>query len=154
MGSDNYISHIRKYVGHEPLLMVGATVLVLNDKNEVLMLRRSDTEDWGIPGGAMELGETAEQTARRELLEETNLTAHVLELFGVFSGPEQYFKYPNGDEVYNVSVVFLVHAVTSKLEMNDGENSDPGYFDLRHLPENIGSPIRPILQKLTETLKG
>ncbi len=153
MSSDDYIGHLRKFVGHEPLLMVGATVLVLNDKNEVLMLRRSDTEDWGVPGGSMELGETVEETARRELLEETNLTAHELQLFGVFSGPEQYFKYPNGDEVYNVSVVYLAGGVKGALKMNDGENSDPEYFDLERLPENIGSPIRPILQKLTETVK-
>jgi ADP-ribose pyrophosphatase YjhB (NUDIX family) len=153
MGSDDYISKLRKCVGHQPLLMVGASVLALNDKDEVLMLKRADTHDWGIPGGSMELGEMAEQTARRELLEETNLTAHELELFGVFSGPEQYFQYPNGDEVYNVSVVYIARGVRGKLKINDGENSDPAYFDLAHLPENIGSPIRPVLKKLAESLK-
>ncbi len=153
MGSDDYISRLRKCVGHQPLLMVGATVLVLNDKNELLMLKRSDTEDWGVPGGAMELGETAEQTARRELLEETNLTARDLELLGVFSGPELYFKYPNGDEVYNVSVVYLAHGMEGRLKMKDGEHSDAKYFDLAHLPPNIGAPILPILKKLTETIR-
>jgi len=152
MGSDDYISHLRKYVGHQPLLMAGATVLVLNAKNEVLMLRRSDTDDWGVPGGSMELGDTVEETARRELLEETNLTARELELFGVFSGPEQYFRYPNGDEVYNVSVAYIARGVQGDLTMNDGENSDPQYFDLSHLPENISSPIRPILRKLSESI--
>ncbi len=153
MGSDDYISQLRKCVGHLPLMMVDATVLVLNNRKELLMLKRSDTQDWGMPGGSMELGETVEETARRELLEETNLTTDELELFGVFSGPDQYFKYPNGDEVYNVSVVYLAHGVQGHVKMNDGENSDPEYFDLAHLPQNIGSPIRPILKKLTETIQ-
>ncbi len=153
MGSDDYISRLRQCVGHQPLLMVGASVLLLNDKNEVLMLKRSDSDDWGVPGGTLELGETAEQTARRELLEETNLTAHELELFGVFSGPELYFKYPNGDEVYNVAVVYLVRGVKGKLKMNDGENSDPAFFDLAHLAEKIGQPVQPVLKKLAQTIK-
>lgn len=69
----DYIRQLRQFIGHRPLLMVGAAVLVLDKQNRLLMMKRSDTGRWGIPGGAMELGEVVEHAARREALEETGL---------------------------------------------------------------------------------
>lgn len=81
----SYISNIRQYIGHTPMLSAGATVVVLKD-NKILLNLRSDTNTWGIPGGATELGETLEDTAARELKEETNLAANhfklLTDLFG------------------------------------------------------------------------
>ena len=65
-----YINNLRKFVGHNPLIGLGATTLVFNDKNELLLNLRSDTNTWGIPGGSMEFYETIEETAIRELKEE------------------------------------------------------------------------------------
>lgn len=50
-----YIMNLRKYVGHEPIIGLGATTLVFNDKNELLLNLRTDTNTWSIPGGSMEL---------------------------------------------------------------------------------------------------
>ena len=66
-----YIMNLREIVGHSPLIGVGATTLVFNNKNELLLNLRSDTNTWGIPGGSLELFETIEETAIRELKEET-----------------------------------------------------------------------------------
>jgi len=147
----DYINGLRKYIGNAPLLMVGSTVLVLDARNRLLMMKRSDSGNWGVPGGAMELGETTEEAARRELLEETALEAGDLTLFGVFSGKELYYRYPSGEEVYNVSIVYLAHDVYGTVKLFDGEHYDFQYFDLAQLPENISPPIRPILRKLMET---
>lgn len=65
----------------------------MNEIGEILFQRRSDSFDWGLPGGAMEPGETPEETARRELKEETGLDAGALQLLGVFSGPRYYYRY-------------------------------------------------------------
>lgn len=48
----SYISEMRKYIGHAPMLSVGATVVVIKD-NKILLNLRSDTNTWGIPGGPM-----------------------------------------------------------------------------------------------------
>ena len=147
----NYINNLRKYVGNQPLLMIGSTVLVLDSDNRLLMIKRSDNGMWGVPGGAMELGESTENTARRELLEETGLETDKLILYDVFSGKELYYRYPSGDEVYIVTVVYLARDVHGTLELADGEHYDFQYFDLAQLPENVSPPIRPILKKLMET---
>ena len=146
-----YINGLRKYVGNQPLLMVGSTVLVLDTQNRLLMMKRSDSGNWGVPGGAMELGETTEEAARRELFEETGLEVDELTLFGVFSGKELYYRYPSGEEVYNVSIVYLTRNVHGSVKLFDGEHYDFQYFDLTELPENISPPVKPILRKLLET---
>ena len=84
----SYIMDMRSKVGHELIINVGATVLVFNENKELLLNLRSDTNDWGIPGGGKELNETLEECAIRELKEETNLDINDLELVTVLSGKE------------------------------------------------------------------
>lgn len=80
-----YIKNIRNYVGHEPILTAGVELFVFNDKDEILLQLRSDYNCWGFPGVSMELGETFEDVAIRELQEETNLIADELKLIKVLS---------------------------------------------------------------------
>lgn len=145
-----YINELRKLIGSRPIISVGATILVVNAEKKILLQHRSDTLDWGLPRGSMELGETLEEVASRELEEETGLTANRFELLGVFSGPSYYFRYPNGDETY--SVINLYHAidVTGKLEMNDGESVDLQYFDKDHLPNHIEKRASALIECLGE----
>ena len=81
-----YIMGLRKLVGHIPLLQCGASVIVENEKGEVLLQQRTDNGCWGYAGGSVELYEVVEEAARRELEEETGLIADEMELLGVFSG--------------------------------------------------------------------
>jgi 8-oxo-dGTP pyrophosphatase MutT (NUDIX family) len=74
--------------------MVGASVILLDSSNRLLLQLRTDNNSWGLPGGSLEMGETLEEVAKRELYEETGLLANNLELFNLFSGKEFYYKYP------------------------------------------------------------
>jgi 8-oxo-dGTP pyrophosphatase MutT (NUDIX family) len=147
----DYIRKLRLKIGHFPLILTGATVLVLNDHEELLMLLRTDNGCWGVPGGAMEPGEHLEDTAVRETFEETGLQIHKLSLFDVFSGPELYYQYPNGDEVFNVSVVYFAKAFSGEIVVNQNEHAQWKFFSLETLPENISPPIRVILKELKTT---
>jgi ADP-ribose pyrophosphatase YjhB (NUDIX family) len=64
-----YIQSLRQYIGHAPVLMVGAAILIVDDKNRLLLMKRSDSGCWGPPGGATEPGEIVEEAARRNLTE-------------------------------------------------------------------------------------
>ncbi len=147
-----YLLELRKLVGHRPLLMVGAAVLVVDPEQRLLLLKRSDSGCWGPPGGAVEPGEKVEAAARRELREETGLEAGALELFGVFSGPELYYRYPNGDEVYNVTIVYRAREAAGALRLND-EHTAWDYFAPGRFPQDISPPIRPALEQYANSLK-
>ncbi|MBV6397493.1 MAG: RNA pyrophosphohydrolase [Anaerolineales bacterium] len=143
-----YIHELRKVVGNRPVIMVGATLLALNQENHLLMIKRTDNNRWGVPGGAMELGESLEDTVKREIKEEIGVDVKDLELFGVYSGQELYYKYPNGAEVYNVSVVYIIRNFNEEVIVNPDEHSEYKYFDVHNLPEEASPPIKPILRDL------
>ncbi|WP_232276538.1 NUDIX hydrolase [Paenibacillus sp. 481] len=144
-----YISELRKIVGTRPLLMCGASVIVLNTLGHVLMLKRMDNDSWCFPGGALELGEDVRVAAARELLEETGLVAEQLELFNVFSGERLYYKYPHGDEVYNVDVVFMTRQYNGELVI-DAESKEARFFPIHELPTSISQPVIPVVEALLQ----
>jgi ADP-ribose pyrophosphatase YjhB (NUDIX family) len=142
-----YLTELRKYVGHRPLLMVGATVFVFDEQGRLLLLKRRDNECWGPPGGAVEPGEVVEDAARRETREETGLELGELSLFDVFSGEDQFYRYPNGDEVYNVTIVYLSHVRGGEVRLSE-EHTDWKYFARTEISTEISPPIVPILKKV------
>ena len=146
----SYLGELRKLVGHRPLLTAGATVVVIQD-GEILLNLRSDTNTWGIPGGSMELGETLEQAAARELAEETGLRAERFTLLNVFSGRDYYFVYPNGDMLYSVIALFRADGVSGELRISDGESAALRYFGRDALPE-LESRARAILDWLMQEM--
>ena len=146
-----YIMELRKVVGHRPLLQVGASVIVENEYGEVLLQKRADNHCWGYAGGSVELDEVVEDAAKRELFEETGLIAKELTLFGVFSGKETHYVYPNGDEVSNVDIVYLCKNYTGELKCQESEVEDLRFFPADGLPENLSPPIRIPLLRWAET---
>ena len=142
-----YIMNLREKVGHEPLIGVGSTTLVFNNKNELLLNLRSDTNTSGIPGGSKELNETLEECAIRELKEETNINVSDLELITVLSGKEYYFKYPNDDDLDCVIALYKVSNYEGELNINDGESKELKFFSLDNLPE-LESRAKAIIDKI------
>ena len=147
----DYILQLRQYIGHRPILIVGAGILILDAQDRLLMMKRSDNGCWGIPGGSLGPGEVVEVAARRETLEETKLEVGEMSLFGVFSGPELYYKYPNGDEVYNVTVMYLSRDWRGEIQLND-EHSEWKWFPANEIPENVSPPIKPIIERFKQSV--
>ncbi len=149
----DYILELRQFIGHRPILMVGAAILVVDAQNRLLLMKRSDSGLWGPPGGSTEPGERVEEAAKRETAEETGLEIGEMSLFGVFSGPELYYKYPNGDEVYNVTIVYLSRDFNGEVNL-DGEHTEYRWFALDDIPapKHISPPIVPVIEQFKLTI--
>ena len=145
-----YIQKLRQHIGHAPVLMVGAAILIVDGEHRLLLMKRSDSGCWGPPGGATELGEVVENAARREAFEETGLQVGEMSLFGVSSGPELYYRYPNGDEVYNVTIVYLSHDVSGDIHLNR-EHTEWRWFAPTDIPNDLSPPIRPVIEQFIKT---
>jgi 8-oxo-dGTP pyrophosphatase MutT (NUDIX family) len=128
-----YISELRALVGPRPLILVGSEVLILDAHNRLLLTHRADNGLWAIPGGMMEPGESLEDTVRREAREECGLVLGELEFFTLCSGPEFYYRYPHGDEVYNVSAAFICRDFSGDIS-TDEESTAAGFFPLDAFP--------------------
>ena len=148
----DYVNTMRQLIGSRPLMLCGASVIVFDGQRRVLMLQRSDNHAWCFPGGMVEPGETTEEAARREVLEETGLAVGKLELFGVFSGEELHYVYPNGDEVYNVDVVYQTSEYEGLVTINR-ESLSHAFFPVDRLPEAISPPVRPVVRKPRERMQ-
>lgn len=146
-----YIQELRDLVGHRPLIMPGANVIVIDNNNRLLLQLRSDNKCWGLPGGSMEPGETLKEVAERELYEETNLVAKNLTLFNVYSGEEFYYKYPHGDEVYNVITTFICTEYEGVMKKDENEVLDLEFFHYDELPSKLSPPEIPIITEFINT---
>lgn len=148
-----YIEKIRQLVGTTALILSSAGVILTDEKARILLSYRTDTNDWGLPGGYMELGETVEQTAIRELQEELDIFVRHLELFNIFSGPEFYHEYPNGDMVYSVIVIFLASDYYGKINIGDEEIQAFKFFDLNSLPSKLTKTTKKIIEIYSDVNK-
>lgn len=148
-----YIMDLRKLVGHRTLIQAAGSVIVVNEKGELLLGRRTDNHLWGYAGGSVEIDERVEDCAARELFEEMGVEAEELEFFMVNSGPEVHYVYPNGDEVSNVEIIYICRKYHGELRAQPEEIEELRFFAPEEISmDMISPPIRAAVQKYLDTV--
>ncbi len=125
--------------------MCGACIIILDNSGRILLHHRVDNDSWGLPGGAMEIGESLEETAIREVYEEVGLICRNIKIFNVYSGENLYYKYPGGDEVYNVTATYICKDFSGQIVVNKTEGKEARFFSVNDIPEKISPPDRVII---------
>jgi 8-oxo-dGTP pyrophosphatase MutT (NUDIX family) len=147
-----YYKYLRQYVGHRPIILPGSVVIILNEQNEVLLQKRHDGT-WGLPGGLMDLGESFEEVAKREVFEETGLAVETLTLLNVFSGSEHYLKVSNGDELYSVTAVYYTKDVSGEMNVDYSESEKMEYHPLNNLPNELTDEYKGFIDQYIDCEK-
>lgn len=128
----DYISYLRKMVGHELVIMTAACA-VIDDGCGRILLQKRGSGLWGLPGGIAELGERLHETAVREAFEETGLRVEARELIGIYSGYRAVCA--NGDKIQPMVALFRVEVIGGELTADGGETLELKYFGKDELPE-------------------
>lgn len=150
----SYTMTMREKVGQMLLMCAGASGIVLNDKNEILLQFRSDKHIWGLPGGAIEPGEEPAEGVIREVYEETGVIVQPERIVAVMAGGDHMVTYDNGDPVGFLTVVFMCRAVSGEPHAHDSETLDARYFPLDALPDDILPLHRFRIKKAFENQSG
>lgn len=149
----DYIQWIRNYVGHREIILNFSGGIVINEKKEILLQLRTDKKLWGLPGGAVEKGESVEQAAKREVIEETGLQVEVDSLLGIYSA---YFDtYPNGDKAQTITTMFIFKVVKGELMVGDAaETLELKFFSQENLPEIANQQHKDAIQDFFSNKRG
>ena len=105
-------------------LVPSVNVVVTNDKSEILLIRRSDNENWAVPGGAVDLGESMLQAAVRETLEETGINCEVTGIIGIYTDPKHVILYTSNGEARQEFSILLTAAAVSGDPTPSNESSE------------------------------
>ena len=123
-----YVDWLRSRVGQRKVFLAGTAVVVRDSDGNVLVHRRGDDGTWALPGGVLERGERLEESARREVREETGYELGDLRLVGVYSEPDIDVTYPNGDQAQQFIVAFQAGQAGSRAAINSDETIDVAWF--------------------------
>jgi ADP-ribose pyrophosphatase YjhB (NUDIX family) len=149
----DYIKWIRSKVGHEPIILNFSGACITNKEGQILLQKRSkEVEAWGLPGGAVEIGESIEEAMLREVKEETGLDVIVEHLIGVYS---KYFAaYQNGDEAQTICYLFKCTVADGELAIDNEETFELRFFNMNEIPELFNQQHKDMIKDFIQNRTG
>jgi len=105
-------------------LVPSVNVVVVNDADEILMIRRTDNDNWAVPGGAIDLGESVAQAAVRETREESGIECEITGIVGIYSDPRHVILYTSNGEVRQEFSILLTARLISGSPTPSSESSE------------------------------
>ena len=127
----DYIKSIRPQLGHQKIILNAAGAVVFRE-GKILLQHRSDNAAWGLPGGILELDETYEEAAIREVREETGLTVRLTSLLGIYHNYDM--MWPNGDRAHTIGAYYTAEILSGEPRV-DEESLELRFFAREELPE-------------------
>ncbi|MCY4465962.1 MAG: NUDIX domain-containing protein [Chloroflexi bacterium] len=151
MPISKYISDIRAKIGNDLLILTGASAVVINERGEVLLQRRSDLDIWTLLGGYLDPGEDVADGIIREVREEAGITIVPEQIVAVLSGRDHFHTYDNGHRVAVINICFRCRPIDDTTPRpNDDESVEVRYFPPGELPENTFPIHKTLIAKAIE----
>ena len=116
-------------------IVPSVNVVVTNEAGEVLLIRRSDNDNWAVPGGAVDLGESVAQAAVRETQEESGIDCQITGVVGIYSDPKHVILYTSNGEVRQEFSILLTATATGGQPTPSSESSDVRWVKVGELAE-------------------
>ena len=138
-------------------LVVGSSAVVVDGEGRILLQRRSDSGNWALPGGAMDIGETFAESALREVKEETGFDVRIERIVGIYSDPGHVFAYDDGEVRQEFSICLACTIVGGELAVSS-ESTDVQFFRFDEVEgltmhQSIRKRIEDYLSGRTPTLR-
>lgn len=125
-------------------LVPSASAIITDAQGRILLEKRRDNSLWGLPGGAMEIGESIGETIVREVKEETGLDVLPQAIVGLYTNPHHVIAYSDGEVRQQCSICFACTLVGGTLQVDD-ESSQVAFFapqDIAHLAMHPSTRLR------------
>ncbi len=122
-------------MGKDLLFMPSVAAIIRNDLNEILFIRKKGESIWGLPAGAIEIGEAPAEAVIREVCEETGLIVVPDKIAGVFGGNKYRYEYSNGHKVEYLAIVFECRITEGLRGETDGEVAEFQFYKEDQIPE-------------------
>ena len=127
----DYIHELRKLTGPRKLILNCAGALIIRD-GKILFQRRTDNGKWGLIGGLLEMNETYEEAALREIREETGLEVRLDSFLGIYHNHDMVWS--NGDAAHVLSAFYTASIIKGEPRI-DEESYELRFFSRDELPE-------------------
>lgn len=115
-------------IGRLGKISTGCSAVIFDkDRKKVLLTRRTDNNQWCLPSGRVEPGESVIEACKREVFEETGLKVEIGGLIGIYSNPDRLVEYPDGNKIQLIALCFEAKIISGSLNVNE-EVSEFGYF--------------------------
>ncbi len=137
-------TQVRKHDNPSP---TADAIIYDEDKGIVLIERANIPLGFALPGGFVDVGESVEEAAIREMKEETNLDIELLGILGVYSKPERDPRF------HTMTVCFVAKAIDSNSLMAGDDAKKANFYALDNLPEKLCFDHGKMIEDFKEFLK-
>ncbi|MET7323302.1 NUDIX domain-containing protein [Streptomyces sp. NPDC005549] len=123
-------------------IVPSVTAVAVNEAGEVLLIHKTDNNLWALPGGGVDVGESAPDAAVRETKEETGFDVEVTSLVGIYTNPAHVMAYDDGEIRQQFSICFRARIVGGELRTSS-ESKEVAFVDPSRLDSlNIHPSMR------------